>query len=246
MAVIATATMPAPASRERSSAVGCGMVSASPSGARETIVRLASHRQGGRVRHMSRRAHLVVGLWPWLLSLAICAPLLAPGYVLTYDMVWVPDLTVHRDTWGLGTALPRAVPSDLVVAVVDEVIPGQIVQKLIILAALGLAGTGAARLCVGRGPVAALAAARLSVWNPFVAERLGLGHWPLLVGYAALPWIVVAGRRLREGTWSAWSALTLGLAASAISPVGGVLGLLVGLASQVGGEAESRRRRLGL
>ena len=195
---------------------------------------------------MSRRAHLVVGLWPWLLSLAVCAPLLAPGYVLTYDMVWVPDLTVHRDTWGLGTALPRAVPSDLAVAVVDEVIPGQIVQKLVLLAALGLAGTGAARLCIGRGPVAALAAASLYVWNPFVAERLGLGHWPLLVGYAALPWIVLAGRRLRADEWAAWSAVTLGLAASAISPVGGVLGLLVGLASQVGGEVESRRRRLGL
>src|SRR5262245_46952233 len=140
MAVIATATMPAPASRERISAVGCGMVSPSPSGARETIVRLASKQQGGRVRRMSRRARVVVGLWPWLLSLAICAPLLAPGYVLTYDMVWVPDLTVHRDSWGLGTALPRVVPSALVVAAVAEDIPGQVVQRLIILAALGRAG----------------------------------------------------------------------------------------------------------
>lgn len=195
---------------------------------------------------MSRRARVVVGLWPWLLSLAICAPLLAPGYVLAYDMVWVPDLTVHRDTWGLGTGLPRAVPSDLVVAVVDEILPGQLLQKLVLLAALGLAGTGAARLCIGRGPVAALAAASLYVWNPFVAERLGLGHWPLLVGYAALPWIVVAGRRLRTDEWSAWSALTLSLAASAISAVGGVLGLLVALASQVDGAAASRTRRLGL
>jgi hypothetical protein len=195
---------------------------------------------------MSRRARVVVGLWPWLLSLAICAPLLAPGYVLTYDMVWVPDLTVHRDTWGLGTALPRAVPSDLVVAVVDEIVPGQLVQKLILLAALGLAGTGAARLCVGQGPVAALAAASLYVWNPFVAERLGLGHWPLLVGYAALPWIVLAGRRLRADEWASWPALTLSLAVSAISAVGGVLGLLVALASQAGGATASRPRRIGL
>ncbi len=34
-------------------------------------------------------------------------------------------------------------------------------------------------------------------WNPFVAERLGLGHWPVLLGYAALPWLVVAARRWR-------------------------------------------------
>ncbi|HKE70884.1 MAG TPA: hypothetical protein VKB55_16610 [Nocardioidaceae bacterium] len=195
---------------------------------------------------MSRRARVVVALWPWLLSAVICAPLLAPGYVLSYDMVWVPNLTAQADTWGWGTALPRVVPSDLLVAVFDEIVPGQILQKLVLVGALGLAGAGAARLCRDRGPVAALAAASLYVWNPFVAERLLLGHWPLLVGYAALPWILVAGRRLRVDEWSAWSALALGLAVSAVSAVGGVLGVLVALASQAGGDAASRRRRLGL
>jgi hypothetical protein len=195
---------------------------------------------------MSRRARVVVLLWPWLLSTVICAPLLAPGYVLSYDMVWVPDLAVQRDSWGLGTALPRAVPSDLVVGVVDEVVPGQLLQKVMLLAALGLAGAGAARVGAERGAVAALAAASLYVWNPFVAERLGLGHWPLLVGYAALPWILVVGRRLRRDEWSAWSVLTLAMAASALSAVGGVLGLLVALGSQAGGDAASRLRRIGL
>ena len=195
---------------------------------------------------MSRRARVVVALWPWLLSAIICAPLLAPGYVLSYDMVWVPNLTAQADTWGWGTALPRVVPSDLLVAVFDEIVPGQVLQKLVLVGALGLAGAGAARLCRDRGAVAALAAASLYVWNPFVAERLLLGHWPLLVGYAALPWILVAGRRLRADEWSAWSALALGLAVSAVSAVGGVLGVLVALASQAGGDAASRRRRLGL
>ena len=41
---------------------------------------------------------------------------LGPGYVLSYDMVWVPDLARDADVWGVGTALPRAVPSDAVVA----------------------------------------------------------------------------------------------------------------------------------
>jgi len=195
---------------------------------------------------MSRRARVVVALWPWLLSALICAPLLAPGYVLSYDMVWVPNLTAQADTWGWGTALPRVVPSDLLVAIFDEVVPGQLLQKLVLVGALGLAGAGAARLCRERGAVAALAVASLYVWNPFVAERLLLGHWPLLVGYAALPWILVAGRRLRAGEWPAWSALTLGLAVSAVSAVGGVLGVLVALTSQAGGDAASRGRRLGL
>jgi hypothetical protein len=187
-----------------------------------------------------------VELWPWLLSVAVCAPLLAPGYVLSYDMVWVPDLALGRDAWGLGTALPRAVPSDAVVALVDEVLPGQVVQKLILLASLGVAGAGAARVCLDRGAAAAVAAASLYVWNPFVAERLVLGHWPLLVGYAALPWIVLAGRRLRAGDRSAWAPLAVGLAVSAISAVGGVLGLAVALATQAGGAAATRWRRVGL
>jgi hypothetical protein len=193
---------------------------------------------------MSRRARVLVAAWPWLLGLAICAPTLAPGYVLSYDMVWVPDLAADREAWGLGTALPRAVPSDLVVALLDDLVPGQLLQKAILLASLGLAGAGAARLCVDRGAVAAVAAASLYVWNPFVAERLVLGHWPLLVGYAALPWIVVAGRRLRSGDGAAWPAMALCLAASAFSAVGGILGLLVALATQVGGRPDTRRRRL--
>ena len=195
---------------------------------------------------MSRRARVFVELWPWLLSLAVCAPLLAPGYVLSYDMVWVPDLGLDRTAWGVGTALPRAVPSDAIVAVLDEALPGQVVQKAILLVGLGAAGAGAARVCLGRGAVAAVAAASLYVWNPFVAERLVLGHWPLLVGYAALPWIALAGRRLRGGDRSAWAALMLGLAASAVSAVGGVLGLAVALATQAGGDAATRWRRFGL
>jgi hypothetical protein len=196
---------------------------------------------------MSRRTRVFVELWPWLLSIAVCAPLLGSrGYVLSYDMVWVPDLALDRDSWGLGTALPRAVPSDAVVALVDEMLPGDIVQKLILVGSLGLAGMGAARASLDRGAAAAVAAAGIYVWNPFVAERLVLGHWPLLAGYAALPWIVVAGRRLRADDRSAWPALTVGLAASALSAVGGVLGLLVALATQAGSDAATRWRRLGL
>ena len=34
---------------------------------------------------------------------------------------------------------------------------------------------------------AQLAATTLYVWNPYVAERLGIGHWPLLLAYGYLP-----------------------------------------------------------
>jgi hypothetical protein len=111
-------------------------------------------------------------------------------------MVWVPDLALRSDFLGLGSALPRAVPSDAVVAVLDEVVPGMLLQKVVLLGALVLGGLGAARLA-GPTTVARLVAVSVYVWSPYVVERLGIGHWPLLLCWAVLPWLVVEGARLR-------------------------------------------------
>src|SRR4051812_15893642 len=123
-------------------------------------------------------------------------PVLGAGYLLTYDMVWVPDLALRTDFLGLGSALPRAVPSDAVVAVLDEVLPGMLLQKVVLLGALVLGGLGAARLA-GRSTVVRLAAVSVYVWSPYVVERLWIGHWPLLLCWAVLPWLVAEGIRLR-------------------------------------------------
>ncbi len=137
--------------------------------------------------------------WAWstLLALLLLGPALGPGYVLTYDMVWVPDLALRPDVWGVGSALPRAVPSDAVVALLDEVVPGALLQKVALLVPLVLAGAGSARL-VGRTVVGGLVAATVAVWSPFVAERLLIGHWPVLWGYAVLPWLLLAARRWHD------------------------------------------------
>ncbi|WP_157520294.1 hypothetical protein [Nocardioides dokdonensis] len=152
-----------------------------------------------RVRGLPRghAPSLVVPVWSIVLALLLLGPALAPGYVLSYDMVWVPDLALRADALGTGSGLPRAVPSDAVVAILDEVVPGMVLQKLVLLAALVVGGVGAARLAPPGRLLGALAAVTLWQWNPFVAERLGLGHWPVLLGYAALPWLVVAARRWR-------------------------------------------------
>lgn len=134
------------------------------------------------------------------LTLVLLGPALAPGFVLSYDMVWVPDLALRSDFLGLGTSLPRAVPSDAVVAVLDEIVPGMLLQKLVLLGSLLAAGAGMWRL-VPSGPgtiVARLVAATIAIWSPFVVERLVIGHWPLLVGYGALPWLIAAARRWRH------------------------------------------------
>ncbi|WP_313404656.1 hypothetical protein [Aeromicrobium sp.] len=171
-----------------------------------------------------RALRLLLLVWIVALSALILGPTLAPGYVLSYDMVWVPDLSVTRpDLWGLGSGLPRAVPSDALVALLGVIVPQQLLQKAILLGSLVAAGCGGARLTRGLGTPAQWAAATVLVWNPFVAERLGIGHWPLLLAYAAVPWLVVAVRERR------FAAGALLLAVTALTPASGVMGLVVAL-----------------
>ncbi len=137
----------------------------------------------------------LVGLVAGLVALG--PVLLHRGFTLTYDMVFVPRMPVTASTWGMDGSLPRAVPDDLLAAVLGHLVAADLLQKGLLLGALVLAGAGAARLS-GR-PAGQLSAAVLYVWNPWVLERLVIGHWTFLLGLAVLPWAVHAAARLREG-----------------------------------------------
>ncbi len=95
-----------------------------------------------------------------------------------------------------------------------------------LFAALFLLATGTARLLRERPLLAQLAAATLAVWNPYVAERLVLGQWPLLLACAAFPWLIDAlGGKGRPR----WSVAALALAATALTPATGVMGVVLGV-----------------
>jgi hypothetical protein len=143
--------------------------------------------------------------------------------VLTYDMVFVPRLELARGLLGLEVAVPRAVPADLLVALASRVVPADLLQKLLLAGIFVGAAAGAARLVPARGVAARAAAAVLYAWNPFVYERLLMGHWALLVSYAALPWAVAAAVDLRNGRGGA-ARLVVTLAVAAFgSPAGGLI-----------------------
>ncbi|WP_405498739.1 hypothetical protein [Nocardia sp. NBC_00511] len=134
------------------------------------------------------------------LALLVTGPLLGPGYLLLRDAVSTPRSYLTDSALGLGDAAPRAVPQDALIAALSTVIDGGILVKTILLLAIWLAGWGAATLTrhllhVGLGP--RLVAATVTIWNPYVAERLLQGHWSLLTGYAALPWTALLATRLR-------------------------------------------------
>jgi hypothetical protein len=149
---------------------------------------------------------LVTGLCLGLLALG---PGLRRGFLLSYDMVFVPRMPFGAALPGL--APPRAVPSDLVIAVVSRILPGDIVQKLVLLAIFVLGCAGVAALLDREPVLARLAGGVFYAWNPYVGERLIIGQWALLLGYASLPWVLRAVITPAEAPWRWTGRLCLAL-----------------------------------
>lgn len=193
------------------------------------------------------RPHAWPALAGLMLGLLALGPALARGFVLSYDMVFVPVPPVGYADLGLGAGPPRAVPSDLVVALAAKIIPAEFVQKIVLIAIFVLACSGAAALLAARWPersgggrlplLAQLVAGVCYAWNPFVAERLIMGQWAMLLGYAGLPWVVreVCGAHGRIRLWRLAAAMVPaaigGFAAMSITVLAAVPAALCGAAS---------------
>ncbi len=124
--------------------------------------------------------------------LLVGAPWLQPGWFAVYDLLLLPDMPFSDAALGVDAAQPRNVPSDALVAGLAALPFPQLTYRALLLGILVVAGLGA-RWCLRDtwwpgGAVAGL----LYVWNPFVFERLAIGQWALLVGYAAVPWVVAS------------------------------------------------------
>ena len=170
-------------------------------------------------------------VWPALLSVALLWPLLTrPGHPLARDLAFLPQQPLTWSAAGLADGSPRAVPLDAVVALLTTVVDGGILARILLPGILVLAAAGVMRSLPWVGPVGLLVAGGVTVWNPFVVERLALGQWALLTSYAALPWLVRAvaaapdstRRRLdRVAPVVGWAAL------ASLTPTGGLLALAV-------------------
>lgn len=173
--------------------------------------------------------------------------LLSPGTVLRGDMVFVPRQP-WKDAWlGLDGSVPRAVPMDALVSLATHVVPGGWLQKGVLLASFVVAGVGIGRLAqrvVDASAWGVAAATTLFLWNPWVVERLSIGQWATVAGYALLPWVVLAAWRLRDDP-TRWGAVFVQLTLSAIcSPSSGVTAVLVAAVVVLG--APTRRTLLEL
>lgn len=169
----------------------------------------------------------VLALWPPILAAVLVIPLLTrSGHPLARDLIFVPRQPFTDATWGLGDVAPRAVPLDSVVAALTHVVDGGVLARLVLPLALALLGWGVAHLLAPLGRTAQLAGSGFAVWNAFVVERLALGQWALLLGCAALPWLVAAAMRYRrEGRRADLAAAVAWTALASLTPTGGLLAL---------------------
>ncbi|MFD5092400.1 hypothetical protein ACFWMR_17490 [Amycolatopsis thailandensis] len=177
----------------------------------------------------ARRERLILAAVSAGLALLVFLPVLERGFVLSYDMVFAQRQSLVPDAVGLGSALPRSVPADAVIALATAVVPGDIVQKIVLFLSLFGAAYGAARLVPTEQLGTRVVAATGYAWTAYFAERLFIGHWPLLLTYACLPWIVRAALSLRRSEPRALARLVLACAPAVLTPPGGVLAALTAI-----------------
>ena len=177
----------------------------------------------------------IAPIYALVLAVVVTAPLFAPGYLLMRDAVSTPRSYLSDAALGLSEAAPRALPQDFVVHWLSTVMDGGLAVKLLLVTGLFLAGWGAARLSAAVLPEAEVAgqtvAVTITIWNPYVAERLLQGHWSLVVGYGCLPWVATAMLRLRRPHpgWAGLGGLIFWIVLAGLTPTGLMLAATVAL-----------------
>jgi hypothetical protein len=147
-----------------------------------------------------------------LIGLGVCAPLLGGRRVFLLDWSMGSHLAVVTPTvLGLNGGLTTGIGGPVVVALLGHVFGGA-VTWIPILAFFPVAMVGAGRLA-GHSNWSRLSAGTLYAVNPFVFNRLYVGHLPLLIGYALLPFAVASAMRSPSSPISRWAATALWWAA---------------------------------
>ena len=126
-----------------------------------------------------------------IVGLGVCAPLLGAGRVFLLDWSIGSHGAIATPTaLGLNGGLTSGVVSSVATAILNGVLGGA-VTWIPILIFFPIAMVGAGRLA-GGSHWTCISAGILYAVNPFVFNRIYAGHFPLLLGYALLPFATMA------------------------------------------------------
>lgn len=165
-------------------------------------------------------SYLLVAWTAMLLTLLMCALWLPSGWsgmLGLRDMVVLNHPALTAGAVGFGDLPARNAPQDGVLALLGHVVPATWVVRVLLLVAAVAGALGAARL--GSTAWSRAAAITLTLWNPFVVERLLQGQWSLVIAAWLLPVVITASTRGRI------AALWL----SSLTPTGAVVATITGL-----------------
>lgn len=144
----------------------------------------------------SQGATFVARAIPFILyatvPLLVLGPLLLPGFILTLDMVFSPEIKLAEWFYGTRADIWGELPAWALISLLGRLVPLWLVQKLLLVGILFLAGYSAHRLSPARSLWAKCFSGILYVLNPFVYVRFMAGQWQFLAGYALAPLAIKA------------------------------------------------------
>ena len=130
-----------------------------------------------------------------VVSIIVLWGLLAPGYVLTLDMVFTPngsDIDVSDWFYGFDTWIFGGLPFFLIIKGIGSIVPMWLIQKVLLFLTLFLSGFSAHSLCPSKSQCGKYFAGLIYMLNPFVYVRFMAGHWLILLAYAVVPFAIKA------------------------------------------------------
>lgn len=136
-----------------------------------------------------RRRDWLPGVIYLILAGAVLGPLLAPGYILTLDMIFAPNMGFDTQLYGLEGGPIAAAPLFLLLQLVSKIAPMWLIQKIILFLIFFAAALGAHRLFPIKGAGRYFAGMLYAV-NPFTYIRFITGQWMILAAYAVVPFAI--------------------------------------------------------
>lgn len=136
---------------------------------------------------VNKHENLIPLLGYLLLSLIIVGPLLQRGYILHYDMIFVPHSSFDWEGLKNGSILANSIPATYILKFFQLFLPGDIIQKIILVAILFFTACSMYFILPVKSRFAKFFGGLFYVLNPFVYDRFIAGHWLFLIGYALTP-----------------------------------------------------------
>jgi hypothetical protein len=150
-------------------------------------------------RFLSRADWLMVALG-LLIGIAVCIPFFGGGRLFLLDWSVGPTTPIISiNTLGLFGGLTSGVVGSMLTGLLNWAL-GSVSTWLLFLLFFPTAFLGISRLA-GGSLTSRISAGVLYTVNPFVFSRIFVGHIDLLIGYALLPFAVLAALRLQGPVW---------------------------------------------